>query len=172
MASKRIIAIILVAVIAVGGGATAWFFLAAPGAGTYAWSAADAPGAPSDITADQIIRVGIIGDTERIQGEGSVNGAKLAAFEINSRGGVTVQGTTYYIGITSENSDEANPIIDTAVAVSAAKRLINYKQVQFAAGGFRTEAGVAYQDLWMENEIIFWNTGAATASLTAKVVSD
>ncbi|HEC36639.1 hypothetical protein LCGC14_0881860 [marine sediment metagenome] len=172
MASKRIIAIILVAVIAVGGGAAAWFFLLAPGAGTYKWTASDAPGAPSTINASQIIRVGVIGDTERIQGEGSVNGAKLAAKEINLRGGVTVDGSVYYIGITSENSDEANPVLDTAVAVSAAKRLINYKKVQFATGGFRTEAGLAYQDLWMEKKIIFFNTGAATAALTGKVLSE
>ncbi|MHA2127260.1 MAG: ABC transporter substrate-binding protein [Promethearchaeota archaeon] len=135
-------------------------------------SADDCPGAPSDITADQIIKVGIIGDTERIQGEGSVNGANLAALEINSAGGIDVQGKTYYIGITSENSDEANPVIDTSVAIAAARKLIDYKKVQFAAGGFRTEAGLAYQDLWMEEEIVFWNTGAATTSLTQKVIDD
>ncbi|MFW9822339.1 MAG: ABC transporter substrate-binding protein [Candidatus Thorarchaeota archaeon] len=168
--TKRILAIVLIVVIGVGIGVGAWFFLG--GEGTYAWSAADCPGAPSDITADQIIKVGIIGDTERLQGEGSLQGALLAAEEINTAGGVDVNGTTYYIGIVSENSDEANPILDTSVAVRAAKKLIEYYRVDYASGGFRTEAGLAYQDLWMDAKIIFWNTGAATAALTAKVLSD
>ncbi len=170
--TKRILAIVLIAVVGTGIGLGAWFFLLAPGASYYSWSLADAPGAPSDVNASQIIRVGVIGDTERIQGQGSYNGAWLAAYEINIAGGVTVGGEVYYIGITSENSDEANPILDTAVAVSAANKLINYKRVQFATGGFRTEAGLAYQDLWMEKKIIFFNTGAATSGLTAKVLSD
>lgn len=171
---KRILAIVIIAVIGVGIGVGAWYFLFAPGAGTYDWTAEDCPGlaADADITVDQIIRVGVIGDTERIQGKGSLNGATLAAMEINSAGGIDIDGTTYYIGITSENSDEANPILDTAVAVSAAKKLINFKKVQFATGGFRTEAGLAYQKLWMDAKVIFWNTGAATTSLTAKVLSE
>lgn len=170
--TKRILAIVIVAVVVTGVGLGAWFFLLAPGASYYEWSLSDTPGAPSNVNASQIIRVGVIGDTERIQGQGSKNGAWLAAYEINSAGGVTVGGEVYYIGISSENSDEANPVLDTSVAVSAAKKLINFKRVQFATGGFRTEAGLAYQDLWMEKKIIFFNTGAATAGLTAKVLSD
>ncbi len=138
----------------------------------YDWGFADAPGAPSNVTESQIIRVGVIGDTQRIHGQGSENGAWLAAYEINSAGGITVDGKVYYIGITSENSDEENPVLDTAVAVSAANTLINYKKVQFATGGFRTEAGLAYQDLWMQKKIIYFNTGAATSALTGKVLSD
>ena len=64
--NKRIIAIVLIVVIGAGVGIGAWFILA-PGGGGYAWSASDAPGAPSDITADQIIRLGVLSDTERIQ---------------------------------------------------------------------------------------------------------
>jgi ABC-type branched-subunit amino acid transport system substrate-binding protein len=170
--TKRILAIVLIAVVGTGIGLGAYFFLLAPGASYYSWGLADAPGAPSDVNASQIIRVGVIGDTERIQGQGSENGAWLAAYEINIAGGVTVGGEVYYIGITSENSDEANPILDTGVAVLAAKKLINFKRVQFATGGFRTEAAYAYQDLWMEKKIIFFNTGAATSGLTAKVLSE
>ncbi|MHA2397613.1 MAG: ABC transporter substrate-binding protein [Promethearchaeota archaeon] len=173
METKRIIAIVVIVAAIAGIGFGAWYFLLAPGAGVYQWSAADCPGnVPSDISASQIIKVGVCSDTERIQGEGSENGATLAAMEINNAGGILVNGTTYYIGITSENTDEANPVLDTAVAVSAAKKLINFKKVQYATGGFRTEAGLAYQDLWMEKKIIFFNVGAATTSLSAKVLSD
>ncbi len=169
--NKRIIAIVLIVVIGVGVGVGAWLFLAPTGGG-YAWSASDAPGAPTDITADQIIRLGVLSDTERIQGEGSYNGAELAVTEINEAGGIDIGGDTYYFGLTSENTDEGNPVLDTAVAVTAAKRLINYKQVQYAVGGFRTECVLAYQPLFMDDDIIFINVGAATTSLTQNVLDD
>ena len=81
-------------------------------ASKYDWSAADCPGAPPDINESQIIKIGVIGDTERTHGKGSENGALLAAYEINSAGGVMVGGEVYYIGISSENSDEQNPILN------------------------------------------------------------
>jgi ABC-type branched-subunit amino acid transport system substrate-binding protein len=138
----------------------------------YGWSVADCPGAPPDINENQIIRVGVIGDTERIHGQGSENGARLAAYEINSAGGIMVGGEIYYIGIASENSDEENPILNLATALSAAQKLIDYKQVQFATGGFRIESVLAYQDLWMEKKRIFFNTGAATTGLTENVLNN
>ncbi|MHA1478996.1 MAG: ABC transporter substrate-binding protein [Promethearchaeota archaeon] len=165
--TKRILAIVLIAVIGIGVGVTVWIFVA-----PYQWTATDAPGAPANITEDQIIRIGVSGDTERIQGEGQLNGARLAAYEINSAGGIVIGGKTYYIGITYENTDEANPILDPAKAVAAVERLINYKNVQFATGGFRTEALGAYRGLFMENEIIFINTGAAPSAFCASVLSD
>jgi len=165
--TKRILAIVLIAVIGIGVGVTVWIFVA-----PYQWTAADAPGAPSNITEDQIIRIGVAGDTERIQGEGQLNGALLAAEEINTAGGIVIGGKTYYIGITSENTDEANPILDPAKAVAAVERLINYKRVQFATGGFRTEALGAYRGLFMEKELIFINTGAAPADFCQSVLDD
>ena len=165
--TKRILAIVLIAVIGIGVGVTVWIFVA-----PYQWTAADAPGAPSTITEDQIIRIGVAGDTERIQGEGQLNGARLAAREINEAGGILIGSKRYYIGITYENTDEANPILDPAKAVAAVERLINYKRVQFATGGFRTEALGAYRGLFMENELIFINTGAAPADFCASVLSD
>ncbi|MBY9013550.1 MAG: hypothetical protein KGD70_14345, partial [Candidatus Lokiarchaeota archaeon] len=93
---KRIIAIVLVAVIIVGGSIGAYFFLLAPGAGDYVWSASDAPGAPSGISADQIIKIGCAGDTGEIQGDANYEGAWFAAKTINEAGGVDVNGTIYY----------------------------------------------------------------------------
>jgi len=165
--TKRILAIVLIAVIGIGVGVTIWMFVA-----PYQWTAANAPGAPTNITEDQIIRIGVAGDTERIQGEGQLNGALLAAEEINTAGGIVIGGKTYYIGITYENTDEANPILDPAKAVAAVERLINYKNVQFATGGFRTEALGAYRGLFMEDEIIFMNTGAAPSDFCASVLAD
>ena len=165
--TKRIIAIVLIAVIGIGVGVTVWILVL-----PYEWTAADCPGAPAGITEDQIIRIGVAGDTERIQGEGQLNGALLAAEEINTAGGIVIGDKTYYIGITYENTDEANPILDAAKAVAAVERLINYRRVQFATGGFRTEALGAYRGLFMENEIIFINTGAAPSSFCQSVLDD
>ncbi|MFX1574913.1 MAG: ABC transporter substrate-binding protein [Promethearchaeota archaeon] len=138
----------------------------------YIWSAEDCPGAPTDITLGQIIKLGIIADTERFQGEGSWNGSYMAVEEINKAGGVHVDGETYYFGITSENTDEANPILNTVNAVAAANKLINYKRVQYAVGGFRTECVIAYQPLFCEKKIVFINTGVAADSLAQKVLDD
>ena len=165
--TKRILAIVLIVVIGSVVGITVWIFVA-----PYQWTAADCPGAPTNITEDQIIRIGVAGDTERIQGEGQLNGARLAAYEINTAGGIDIGGKTYYIGITYENTDEANPILDPAKAVAAVTRLIEYKRVQFATGGFRTEALGAYRGLFMENELIFINTGAAPSDFCKSVLDD
>lgn len=54
--TKRILAIVLIAVIGVGIGFTVWIFVA-----PYAWTADDAPGAPPGTPESQIIRMGVLG---------------------------------------------------------------------------------------------------------------
>ena len=159
---KRIIAIVLVAVIATGGGLGAYFFLLAPGAGDYVWSASDAPGAPSGTPASQIIKIGAAGDIGEIQGDANYEGARFAAKTLNEAGGLDVNGTTYYFGVVKEDTDESNPNLVTSRGISAAERLVYNKKVQFGIGGFRSEALLAYQEVFMDNKIIFINTGAAT----------
>ena len=165
--TKRILAIVLIAVIGVGVGVTVWIFVA-----PYAWSAADAPGAPAGITEDQIIKIGVLGGIYDIQGEGQLDGARLAAYEINSAGGLVVGGNRYYIGITAEDTDESNPNLDTTKGVAAAERIINYKQVQFLTGGFRTEALSVYLETVVAAKIPFVGTGAATDSFCQNVLDD
>jgi len=175
--TKRILAIVLIVVIGVSVGVTVWFFVA-----PYSWGAKDCPGAPAGITEDQIIRIGVAGDTKRIHGEGQVHGAWLAAYQINTGtgsigsqypgGGILINGKRYYIGITSEDTDEANPVLDTSKGKAAADRLVYYKNVQFACGGFRTESLLAYRDVFMDNAIPFINIGSATDSFTQDVFSN
>ena len=160
--AKRIIAIVLVAVIIVGGGLGAYFFLLAPGAGDYVWTASDAPGAPSNINASQIVKIGCAGDTGEIQGDANYEGVWFAAKTINEAGGFEVDGVTYYIGVTREDTDESNPNLVTSRGIAAAERLVYNKKVDFGVGGFRSEALLAYQEVFMDNKIIFINTGAAT----------
>ena len=165
--TKRILAIVLIAVIGIGVGVTIWIFVA-----PYAWSSADAPGAPAGLTEDQIIRMGVLGGTTDIQGEGALDGATLAAYEINQDGGIVVGGKTYYIGITSEDTDESNPNLDVTKGVAAAERIINYKRAQFLLGGFRSEALLAYQEVIMDAKIVFLGTGASTDIFCQNVLDD
>ena len=160
--TKRIIAIVLVAVIITGGSLGAYFFLLAPGAGDYVWSASDAPGAPSGTPASRIIKIGCAGDIGEIQGDANYEGSWFAAKTINEAGGIDVNGTIYYIGVTKEDTDESNPNLITSRGVAAAERLVYTKNVDFGIGGFRSEALLAYLNVFMDNEVIFFGTGAAT----------
>jgi ABC-type branched-subunit amino acid transport system substrate-binding protein len=165
--TKRILAIVLIAVIGVGVGITVWIFVA-----PYSWGAKDCPGAPAGITEDQIIKIGVLGGLQDIQGAGQLEGAKLAAYEINTAGGIVVSGKTYYIGITAEDTDESNPNLDTTKGVAAAERIINYKNVQLLTGGFRTEALEVYLETVVAAKIPFIGTGAATDSFCQNVLDD
>ncbi|MHA1274675.1 MAG: ABC transporter substrate-binding protein [Promethearchaeota archaeon] len=164
--TKRILAIVIIAVVGVGIGVTVWFLVA-----PYAWSAKDCPGLENrtDITPDQIIRFGVLGDFGEIQGDGQWEGAYLAAKEINLAGGLTINGKKYYIGLTREDTDESNPNIVTSRGVAAAERIVFNKKIQFATGGFRSESLLAYQEVLMENKIPFIDTGAATDIFTMNV---
>lgn len=170
--TKRILAIVLIAVVGIGVGITVWIFVA-----PYTWGAKDCPGAPSNITEDQIIRMGVLGGIYDIQGRGALEGAKLAAYEINhgnstDPGGIVINGKRYYIGITAEDTDESNPNLDTSKGVAAAERIINYKQVQFLTGGFRTEALQVYLETVMNAKIPFIGSGASTDSFCQNVLDN
>jgi len=164
---KRILAIVLIVVVGIGTGVGIWIFVA-----PYDWGPSDCPGAPSSITDDQIIKIGVLGGIYDIQGRGALEGAKLAAYEINVAGGIVVGGKRYYIGITAEDTDESNPNLDTTKGVAAAERIINYKQVQFLTGGFRTEALVVYLETVVAAKIPFIGTGAATDDFCQNVLDD
>lgn len=165
--TKRILAIVLIAVIGIGVVVTIWIFVT-----PYEWTAKDCPGAPSNITEDQIIRMGVLGGLTDIQGAGALEGAKLAAYEINQAGGINVGGKTYYIGITAEDTDEANPNLDVTKGVAAAERIISYKRAQFLLGGFRSESLLAYQEKIMDAKIPFFCTGSATDDFCQNVLDN
>jgi branched-chain amino acid transport system substrate-binding protein len=167
--TKRILAIVLIAVIGVGVGITVYLFVA-----PYAWGAKDVPGMESSttITEDQIIRIGVLGDMNDITGQGAREGAYLAAKQVNLDGGLQVGGKTYYIGITSEDTNEANPNLVTSRGVAAAERLISYKNIQFTTGGFRTECVAAYEENLMAAHIPFIDTGAATDTFAQNVLNN
>ncbi|MFX1366501.1 MAG: ABC transporter substrate-binding protein [Promethearchaeota archaeon] len=162
--TKRIVAIVLIAVIAVGVGVGVYFLVfTGP---EQVWKT---PGAPSGITEDQWIKVGLMGDRGELEGDQNYMGGYLAARKINSEGGVVVNGTHYYFAIASEDTDESAADFSTSRAVAAAERMIYKDECQFAVGGFRTESLLAYREPFMENKIPFFSTGAMSDVFTESV---
>ncbi|MFX1322687.1 MAG: ABC transporter substrate-binding protein [Promethearchaeota archaeon] len=165
--SKRIIAIVLIAVIGVGIGVGAWFFLIQEEAAGY-----KTPGAPSGVPDNRIIKIGHLGDTGDITGEGAYQGAYLAIKQINSAGGVNINNVTYYFGLISENTREADPYLDVTEGEIAAEKMMTKHHPDFVIGGFRTEAVMTYREAVMDEHKIFINIGAATDSFCQSVASD
>ncbi|MFX1502875.1 MAG: hypothetical protein ACFFDH_18080, partial [Promethearchaeota archaeon] len=114
------------------------------------------------IPEEQWIKIGLMGDKGEREGDQNYMGGYLAARTINQEGGVVVNGITYYVAITSGDTDECAADFSTSKAVAAAMKMINENGAQFAIGGFRTEAVLAYQEVFMDNDIIFMSTGVAT----------
>jgi len=115
------------------------------------------------------IKIGIIGPMKFTQGEGHWNGATMAMEEINKAGGISVGGTKRPIELVKVDSNEFLSIPD---ATNAMELAINRHKVDFLAGGFRTEAVLAMQDIAMDNKKIFMGCGAAHPELCERVTKD
>ncbi|MFX1419827.1 MAG: ABC transporter substrate-binding protein [Promethearchaeota archaeon] len=162
--TKRIVAIVLIAVIGTGIGVGAWFFLAQGQA--VPWVTPGVTGIPSN----RWIKIGVLNDVGEIQGDHAYEGAWMAAYNINTNGGVWVNGTQYYIAVIAEDTEEANPQLDVTKGVAAAKKIINVDGARYLMGGFRTEALKSYIEVVMDAKKIFIGTGAATDYFCENVV--
>jgi branched-chain amino acid transport system substrate-binding protein len=128
-----------------------------------------APGAPDGITMEELLKIGILDDMNYITGEHTWNGAMLAAREINEAGGLFVNSSYFYIGLVSENTFEAEPMLDITKAVDAANKMIADYDPHVIMGGFRTEALLAYIEPIMDAKIPFICTGCAGDIFTQNV---
>ncbi|MCK4817492.1 ABC transporter substrate-binding protein, partial [bacterium] len=159
---KRIVAIVLIVAIGTGIGVGAWVFLGQED--VIPWKTPGVKGA------DNVIKVGLLNDIGEIQGDHSWEGLWMAAYNINTAGGVDINGTTYYIAIIAEDTDEAAPLLDVTKGVAAAKKIIHVDGAQFLMGGFRTESLKSYIEVVMDNKKLFLGTGAATDYFCENVV--
>ncbi|MGM0469237.1 MAG: hypothetical protein ACQERB_10580, partial [Promethearchaeati archaeon] len=148
--TKQLVAVVAIVVIATASGVGIWLFLSLRGP---TWLL---PGAPSGIPEDQWIKVGCLGDLNDIQGIGNYEGAHFAAYEINSNGGVEVNGTTYYVAVAKEDTAESRPVYDTTIGVAAAERMLEVHGAEYIVGGFRTEVLEAYIETVMDAETLFF----------------
>jgi branched-chain amino acid transport system substrate-binding protein len=119
--------------------------------------------------AADVIKVGVIGPMNFMQGKGHWNGATMAAEEINAKGGVQVGGKKMMIELVKADSNEFLNLTD---ATNAMERLMTQDKVDFVVGGFRTEAVMAMQDIAMDYKKIFIGCGAAHDELCLRVAKD
>ena len=129
------------------------------------------PGVIDPIPSNQILKIGILGDMNDITGNHSWKGAMLAAREINMAGGLLLTGTPYYIGIITENTDEANPMINPVTGVAAAAKMVYDNEPHYIIGGFRCEYLQAYREVVMDAGIPFICTGCSVEELNDDVIS-
>jgi branched-chain amino acid transport system substrate-binding protein len=119
--------------------------------------------------AANVIKIGVIGPMNFMQGKGHWNGATMAAEEINAKGGVQVGKKKMKIELVKADSNEITNVTDAA---NAMERLMTQSKVDFVVGGFRTEAVMAMQDVAMDYKKIFIGCGAATDELCLRVAKD
>ena len=119
--------------------------------------------------AADVIKIGVIGPMNFVQGKGHWNGATMAAEEINAKGGVQVGSKKMMIELVKADSNEFLNITD---ATNAMERVMTQNKVDFVVGGFRTEAVLAMQDIAMDYKKIFISCGAAHPELCERVAKD
>jgi branched-chain amino acid transport system substrate-binding protein len=125
--------------------------------------------AASSAFGQEVIKIGVIGPMQFVQGQGHWNGATMAAEEINAKGGIQVGNKKMKIQLIKADSNEFINITD---ATNAMERLITRDKADFIVGGFRTEAVLPMQDIAMENKKIFIGVGAATNEICDRVAKD
>jgi branched-chain amino acid transport system substrate-binding protein len=121
------------------------------------------------VNAADVIKIGVIGPMNFMQGKGHWDGATLAAEEINAQGGIQVGQKKMKVVLVKADSNEFLSITD---ATNAMERLMTQDKVDFVVGGFRTEAVFAMQDIAMDYKKIFLGCGAAHPELCEKVGKD
>jgi branched-chain amino acid transport system substrate-binding protein len=116
-----------------------------------------------------VIKIGIIGPMNFVQGKGHWNGAVMAAEEINGKGGVNVGGKKMKIELVQADSNEFLNVTD---ATNAMEMILTRDKVDFVLGGFRSEAVLAMQDIAMDYKKIFIGCGAAHPELCLRLAKD
>ena len=126
-----------------------------------------ATGIPAN--AADVIKVGVIGPMNFMQGKGHWDGATLAAEDINAKGGLQVGKKKMKIELVKADSNEFISMTD---ATNAMERLMTQDKVDFVTGGFRSEAVLAMQDIAMDYKKIFLGAGAAHPEICERVGKD
>jgi len=116
-----------------------------------------------------VIKIGVIGPMNFMQGKGHWDGATLAAEAINAKGGLRVGNKKMKIELVKADSNEFISMTD---ATNAMERLMTQDKVDFVVGGFRTEAVLAMQDIAMDYKKLFLGCGAAHPEICARVGKD
>ncbi len=170
--TRNIIIVVVIIAIIAGVGIPLGMIFLAPKYGAVQTGILVTPGAPADVSDDRIIKIGVLGSLTDIQGEGQWYGCYLAADEINTAGGFKIGTDTYYFGLVGEDTFESDAALDITKGTTATTKMMTQHEPHFIIGGFRTESLLAYQEIVMDEKIIFITTGASTDRFTQQVIDN
>ncbi len=127
------------------------------------------PACAGPVAEENVIKIGVIGPMQNLEGEGHWWGAQKAAKEINDAGGITLNGEQYFIELIQADSNE---IFEPAGAAAVMERLITVDKADFVIGGFRTEGVLGMLEVAMDYNKLFIGCGSSAIDLTQAVAAD
>ena len=148
-AISKIQSIILIAVIVVGvvAGAAAYVLLG------------------GQTQSSETIKIGILADIDGINGKDILQGAKLAAEQLNADGGILGR----QIEVIGEDNDHEQGI-DMVVISNALTRLITHHKVDFILGQAGGQSALTCQDISSEHKKIYFSAIGNIEEVTQRVL--
>jgi branched-chain amino acid transport system substrate-binding protein len=96
----------------------------------------------------------------------------MARDEINTAGGVNVNGTMYKVALVEVETAETAELTGLTGKANLLAAFSANPNITVCVGGFRTECLQVYREVAMDEQTLFMNAGAATDSLQFSVVSN
>jgi branched-chain amino acid transport system substrate-binding protein len=113
----------------------------------------------------ETIKIGVCADIDNFYGKTILQGAKLAAEQVNAEGGVLGKN----FEIVAEDDDLESGAMDLVVATNAMTRLITVDKADFIITLF---FGIQYREIAFEHKKIFFTVTDATDDLTQGVLDN
>jgi branched-chain amino acid transport system substrate-binding protein len=113
----------------------------------------------------ETIKIGVCADLDNVGGKDVLQGALLAAEQVNAEGGVLGKN----FEVVAEDDDSVTPPFDANVAVNAFTRLITFRKADFIVAG---AYGFAYREIACQNEKILFTVSDSADELTQGVLDD
>ena len=120
----------------------------------------------SGIGTSEPIKIGIFHDLDAPAGKSLMQGAVLAAEQLNAEGGILGK----QVEVVGEDTDVSIGA-DPSIFNSALTRLLTYHEVDFVIGG-SASLGFMVQELVSEHKRIFFETGANNDEYTQRVIDE
>ena len=130
------------------------------------------PGDIGIIPLNQTIKIGLVDDMNHMTGKDALKGANLAAKEVNEAGGVLINGSIFYIGLTSHNTFEYEVPLNIDNGINAVYNMISSYNPDFIIGGTQHDTVNAYTETIMDAKIPFISTGCTLDALTQNVLNN
>jgi branched-chain amino acid transport system substrate-binding protein len=116
----------------------------------------------------ETIKIGIIGDLDQPGGKAALQGATLAAEQINAQGGILGRNVT----LVMEDDDSATPPGDVAAATNALTKLITVDKADYIIASSAGSMALAYQDISAEHKKILLTISNPIDNLTLRVADN